>query len=80
MMCVLEVDDLHTRIIPQTRGSKYSIHPCYTKMYNDFKQMYLWDCINKDIADYVAKCPNCHQVKAEHLKYGGLTQIIEVPT
>ena len=27
-----------------------------------------------------AKCPNCQQVKAEHLKPGGLTLIIEVPT
>ena len=36
--------------------------------------------MKKDIADYVAKCPNCQQVKAEHLKPGGLTQIIEVPT
>ena len=36
--------------------------------------------IKKDITLYVAKCPNCQQVKAEHLKPSGLTQIIEVPT
>ena len=36
--------------------------------------------MKKDIAKYVAKCPNCQQVKAEHLKTGGLTQIIEVLT
>ena len=34
----------------------------------------------KDIARYVAKCPKCQQVKAEHLKPFGMTQIIEVPT
>ena len=28
----------------------------------------------------MATCPNCQQVKAEHLKPGGLTQIIEVLT
>ena len=28
----------------------------------------------------MATCPNCQQVKAEHLKPGGLTHIIEVPT
>ena len=28
----------------------------------------------------MAKCPNCQQVKAKHLKPGGLTQIIEVST
>ena len=26
----------------------------------------------------MAKCPNCHQAKAEHIKPSGLTQIIEV--
>ena len=36
--------------------------------------------MKKDIAEYVAKCPNCQQVKVEHLKPGGLTQIIEVST
>ena len=36
--------------------------------------------MNKDIAEYVAKCPNWQQVKAEHLKPGCLTQIIEVLT
>ena len=34
----------------------------------------------EDIAVYVAKGPNCQQVKVEHLKPGDLTQIIEVPT
>ena len=49
-------------------------------MYHNLKQIYWWDGMKKDIAEYVAKCPNCQQVKVEHLKPGGLTQIIEVPT
>ena len=36
--------------------------------------------MKKDIEEYVDKCSNCQQVKAEHLKFGGLPQIIEVPT
>ena len=36
--------------------------------------------LKKDIAEFVAKCPNCQQVKAQHLKPSGLTQIINVPT
>ena len=35
--------------------------------------------MKKDITKYMAKCLNCQQVKAEHLKSNGLTQIIEVP-
>ena len=49
-------------------------------MYHDLKKIYWWDGTKKDIANYVAKCTNCQQVKADHLKPGGLTQIIEVPT
>ena len=79
-MCVRDVDDLRTRIVVQAHGSRYSIHQGSTKMYHDLKQVYWLDVMKKDIAEYVVKCPNCQQVKAEHLKPGGLTQIIEVPT
>ena len=64
----------------EANGSRYSIHPGSTKMYHDLKQIYWWDCMKNDIAQYVAKCPNCHQVEAEHLKPRCLTQIIEVLT
>ena len=42
-------------------------------MYHDLKKIYWWDDMKKDIANYVAKCSNCKQVKEEHLKTGGLT-------
>ena len=44
-------------------------------MYHDLKQIYWWDDMKKDNAEFVAMCPNCQQVKAEHLKSAGLTQI-----
>ena len=77
-MCVPDVDDLQTNFFAEAHGSRYSIHFGSTKIYHDLKKIYWWDGMKKDIADYVAKCPNCQQVKAEHLKPGGLTQIIEV--
>ena len=49
-------------------------------MYHDLKQIYWWNGMKKDIVDYVGKFPYCQQVKAEHLKTGGLTQINEVPS
>ena len=36
--------------------------------------------MKKDIAEYMAKYLNFQQVKVEHLKPGGLTQMIEVST
>ncbi|XP_069152797.1 uncharacterized protein [Solanum lycopersicum] len=77
-LCVPDVDDLRTRIMTEAHGSLYSIHPASTKMYHDIKQIFWWDGMKMDIADYVVKCPNCHQVKTEHLKPCGLTQIIEI--
>ena len=78
-LCVRDVDDLQTKIIVETHGYKYSIHLGFTKMYHDHNQIFWWACMKKDIAYYVAKCPKSQEVKAEHLKSGGLTQIIEVP-
>ena len=78
-MCVQDVDDLRTRVVAEAHGSRYSIHPGSTKMYHDLKQIYWWDGM-KDIAKYVAKCPNYQQVEAEHLQPGGLTLMIEVLT
>ena len=58
-LCVPDLDDLRTRNIAETHGSRYSIHPGSTKMYHDLKKIYWWEVMNKDIVDYVAKCPFC---------------------
>lgn len=36
--------------------------------------------MKRDIANFVAKCSNCDQVKAEHRRPGGLSQDINIPT
>ncbi|XP_070057124.1 uncharacterized protein [Nicotiana tomentosiformis] len=48
-------------------------------MYRDLRQIYWWNGMKKDIAEMVAQCPNCQQVKAEHQRPGGLTQCFELP-
>ena len=58
-LCVLYMDDLKTGIVAKAYGSRYFICPGSTKMYQDLKQIYWWDGIEKDIKDYVANCPNC---------------------
>ena len=49
-------------------------------MYHDLKEIYWWEGLKRDIADFAAKCPNCQQVKAKHLKLGGFLQEIQIPT
>ena len=63
----------------EAHSSRYYIHPGSTKMYRDLIKIYMWECMKKDIVEFVAKCPNCQQVKVEHQKLVGLTQNIELP-
>ncbi|WMV45492.1 hypothetical protein MTR67_038877 [Solanum verrucosum] len=41
-----------------------------TKMYRDLRGIYWWNGMKKDIVGFVAKCPNCQQVKVENHKLG----------
>ncbi|WMV46420.1 hypothetical protein MTR67_039805 [Solanum verrucosum] len=66
--CVPNVDDLRDQILSEAHSSQYSIHPESTKMYHDLREVYWWDGMKKHIVEYVAKCPNCQQVKAQHQK------------
>ena len=79
-LCVPKVDGLRDLILEEAHSSQYSIHPGSTKMYRDLRDIYWWNGMKRDIAEFVAKCPNCQQVKIEHQKPGGLAQEIEIPT
>ena len=49
-------------------------------MYHDLRDIYWWEGLKKDIADFVAKCPNFQQVNVEHQNPGGLLQEIKILT
>ncbi|XP_075088093.1 uncharacterized protein LOC142170161 [Nicotiana tabacum] len=67
--CVPNVGELRKQIMTEMHQSRYSVHPGSTKMYHDLRQLYWWNSMKKDIATFVAQCPNCQQVKAErHLE------------
>ena len=40
----------------EVHGTQYSIHPGTTKMYHDLREIYSWNGMKKDIAEFVAKC------------------------
>ncbi|KAH0650386.1 hypothetical protein KY284_030298 [Solanum tuberosum] len=68
-LCVPNVDDLREQILSEDHSSRYSIHPGATKMYRHLREVYWWNDMKKDISKFVAKCPNCKQVKVEHQKW-----------
>ena len=79
-LCFPDVGELRQYILAEAHNSRYSIHPGSTKMYRDLRELYWWNFMKRDIADFVSKCPNCKQVKIEHQKQGGMTQEIDIPT
>ena len=79
-LCVPDTAGQRRQVMGEAHSARYSIHPGSTKMYHDLRCLYWWDGMKKDIAEFVAQCPNCQQVKIEHQKPGGLLQEIEIPT
>ena len=75
-LCVPDVGELRKHIL--VHKSRYSTHPDATKMHCYLQEVYWWNSLKRDIADFVSKCPNCQQVKVEHQKPGGMTQEIDI--
>ena len=78
-VCVPRIDDFIHTILIEAHSSGYSIHPGATKMYRDLKQHFWWSKMKRDIVDFIAKCPNCQQVKYEHQRPGGTLQRMPIP-
>ena len=66
-MCA-DVDDLRKMIMEEAHCSAYAMHPGSTKMYCTIKENYWWSGMKRDIAEFMARCLICQQVKAEHRK------------
>lgn len=77
--CVPDIDGLRHTILEEAHGSKYSVHPGSTKMYQDLRQLYWGDGMKKDIANYVTRCLTCQQVKSKHQQPAGFMQQLEIP-
>ncbi|WVZ89506.1 hypothetical protein U9M48_035899 [Paspalum notatum var. saurae] len=67
-------------IMEEAHKSAYSIHPGANKMYQDLSQKFWWRGMKTDVANHVAQCDVCQQVKADHQKPAGLLQTLPIPT
>ena len=76
---VPENGDLRKEVLEEAHRSKFTVHPGGTKRYQDLRQLYWWEGMKKDIAQFIQKCLVCQQVKAEHQKPSGLLQPLEIP-
>ena len=72
--CILNESKIKNDILEKAHQSLYAIHPGSTKMYRDLREIYWWPGMKKDIAEFVARCLTCQQLKAEHQKSVDLLQ------
>lgn len=72
-------EELRSDILDEAHTTRYTIHPGSTKMYQDLKKKFWWQGMKRDIAEYVAQCHVCQQVKAEHQRSAGPLQPLSIP-
>ncbi|XP_073056906.1 uncharacterized protein [Primulina eburnea] len=78
-LCVPKQGTIRTDILIDAHATPYSIHPGSTKMYKDLKPLFWWPGMKKDIAQFVAQCLTCQQVKIEHQRPAGLLKPLPIP-
>jgi hypothetical protein len=72
-------DDLKRFIMDELHKRPYIGHPGYRKMITTTRKQFYWPGLKNDIADYLAKCLECQQVKEEHRHPTRLLQPIPIP-
>ena len=78
-ICVPEIKSIREMIVREAHDLAYSIHPGSTKMYLDLKEKYWWYGMKRHVAEYVAICDTCQNVKVEHQRPAGLLQPMKIP-
>ena len=53
------MDNLREEILEEAHFTAYSVHLGATKMNHNKKDLYWWDGMKKDVADFVSKCLTC---------------------
>jgi hypothetical protein len=76
---ILYCDNLKRFIMDELRKRPYSGHPGYQKMITTTRKQFYWPGLKKDIAEYLAKCIECQQVKVEHQHPKRLLQPLPIP-
>jgi hypothetical protein len=67
-------DELRRLILSEAHREIYMAHPGVTKMRAELKPLFFWKGMKADIVNFVARCLECQQVKAEHRHPTGLLQ------
>lgn len=72
-------EGLRRVVLEEMHNTPFSGHPGINKMIADLRPLYFWPGLKRDVAEYVAQCLECQQVKAEHAHPAGLLYPHEIP-
>ena len=61
---VPNIPEIKLLILNEVHRSPYSRHMGYQKMITMLRKEYLWTYMKNEVAEYIASCIECHQVKA----------------
>jgi hypothetical protein len=78
-LCVHDIKSIRELILKEAHETTYSIHPGSEKMYQDLNKRFWWYGMEREIAEYVARCDGFQRIKAEHQRPAGLLQPLQVP-
>jgi hypothetical protein len=78
ILYIPDCDDLKRFIMYELHKIPYTGHWGYQKMITATRKQFYWLGLKKDIDNYLDKCLECQQVKAEHRHPGGLLQPLPI--
>ncbi|XP_017624889.1 uncharacterized protein LOC108468521 [Gossypium arboreum] len=73
-ICVPKDTDLRQTLLQEAHSSPYAMHLGGNKMHKDFRELYWWTGLKREVTDFVGKCLTCQQVEAELQLPSGLLQ------
>ena len=67
-------------ILDEVHKTPYSGHPGYQNTITMLRKYYFWPNMKSEVAEYIARCLDCQQVKTEHQHPAGLLQPLPIPS
>jgi hypothetical protein len=71
-------DDVKRFIMDEPHKRPYTGHPSYQKMITTTRKLFYWPGLKNDMDDYLTKCLECQQVKAENWHPAGFLQPLPI--
>jgi len=76
---VPSIPEIKFLILNEVHQSPYYGHPGYQKMITTLRKDYFWPNMKNEVAEFLARCMKCQQVKAKHRHPAGLLQPLPIP-